>query len=58
MTETLNNLKNNKTRKTAATQHQGGDAVERMKKFLSGLGKEKHGGRFSVGLFKMVLRQM
>ncbi|KAG2128072.1 hypothetical protein BD769DRAFT_1457825 [Suillus cothurnatus] len=42
MTETLNNLKNNKTRKTAATQHQGGDAVERMKKFLSGLGKEKH----------------
>lgn len=42
MTETLNNLKNNKTKKTAATQHQGGDAVERMKKFLSGLGKKKH----------------
>ncbi|KAG1821664.1 uncharacterized protein BJ212DRAFT_1297010 [Suillus subaureus] len=42
MIETLNNLKNNKTKKTAATQHQGGDAVERMKKFLSGLGKKKH----------------
>lgn len=42
MTETLNNLKNNKIKKTAATQHQGGDAVERMKKFLSGLGKKKH----------------
>jgi len=46
MTETLNNLKNNKIKKTAATQHQGGDAVERMKKFLSGLGKKKHGGSF------------
>ncbi|KAG1835070.1 hypothetical protein EV424DRAFT_1358792 [Suillus variegatus] len=42
MIETLNNLKNNKIKKTAATQHQGGDAVERMKKFLSGLGKKKH----------------
>ncbi|KAG2367906.1 armadillo-type protein [Suillus spraguei] len=42
MTETLNNLKNNKIKKTAATQHQGGDAVGRMKKFLSGLGKKKH----------------
>ncbi|KAG1821658.1 uncharacterized protein BJ212DRAFT_1445192 [Suillus subaureus] len=38
----LNNLKSNKIKKTAATQHQGGDAVERMKKFLSGLGKKKH----------------
>jgi nucleolar MIF4G domain-containing protein 1 len=46
MTETLNNLKNNKIKKTAATQHQGGDAVERMKKFLSGLGKKKHGRSF------------
>ncbi|KAG1739213.1 armadillo-type protein [Suillus paluster] len=42
MIETLNNLKNNKIKKTAATQHQGGDAVERMKKFLSSLGKKKH----------------
>jgi len=43
MIETLNNLTNNKIKKTAAAQHQGGDAVERMKKFLSGLGKKKHG---------------
>ncbi|KAG1755099.1 uncharacterized protein EDB91DRAFT_1077109 [Suillus paluster] len=42
MIETLNNLKNNKIKKTAATQHQGGDAVEWMKKFLSSLGKKKH----------------
>ena len=42
MIETLTNLKNNKVKKSA-TQHQGGDAVERMKKFLSGLGKKRHG---------------
>ncbi|OAX42500.1 ARM repeat-containing protein [Rhizopogon vinicolor AM-OR11-026] len=42
MIETLNNLTNNKIKKTAAAQHQGGDAVERMKKFLSSLGKKKH----------------
>ncbi|KAF9243388.1 hypothetical protein BU15DRAFT_86369 [Melanogaster broomeanus] len=41
MIETLTNLKNNKVKKSA-TQHQGGDAVERMKKFLSGLGKKRH----------------
>ncbi|KIK94383.1 hypothetical protein PAXRUDRAFT_828062 [Paxillus rubicundulus Ve08.2h10] len=41
MIETLTNLKNNKI-KRSATQHQGGDAVERMKKFLSGLGKKRH----------------
>ncbi|TFY83229.1 hypothetical protein EWM64_g793 [Hericium alpestre] len=41
MLETLANLKNNKT-KRSATQHAGGDAVERMKKFLSGLSKKKH----------------
>ncbi|KAI9574026.1 hypothetical protein HD554DRAFT_2252704 [Boletus coccyginus] len=41
MIETLTNLKNNKIKKSA-TQHQGGDAVERMKKFLSGLGKKRH----------------
>ncbi|EIW83932.1 ARM repeat-containing protein [Coniophora puteana RWD-64-598 SS2] len=42
MMETLLNLKNNKANKKAATQHQGGDAVERLKKFLSGLGRKKH----------------
>ncbi|KAH7930221.1 ARM repeat-containing protein [Leucogyrophana mollusca] len=41
MLETLNNLKNNKIKKSAA-QHQGGDTTERMKKFLSGLGKKRH----------------
>jgi nucleolar MIF4G domain-containing protein 1 len=40
MTKHLNNLKNNKIKKTVATQHLGGDAVERMKKFLSELEKE------------------
>jgi nucleolar MIF4G domain-containing protein 1 len=42
MVETLINLKNNKLKKNI-TQNQGGDAVERMKKFLSGLGKKRHG---------------
>ncbi|EGN98882.1 hypothetical protein SERLA73DRAFT_108067 [Serpula lacrymans var. lacrymans S7.3] len=41
MMETLNNLKNNKVKKSA-TQHQGGDAMERMKKFISGLSKKRH----------------
>ncbi|KAK7050892.1 suppressor of glycerol defect [Paramarasmius palmivorus] len=41
MMETLNNLKNNKT-KRIGTQNQGGEAVERMKKFLSGLSKKRH----------------
>lgn len=41
MIETLVNLKNNKS-KRAATQHSGGDAVERLKKFLSGLAKKRH----------------
>ncbi|THV07360.1 hypothetical protein K435DRAFT_833689 [Dendrothele bispora CBS 962.96] len=41
MVETLNNLKNNKV-KRLGTQNQGGDAVERMKKFLSNLGKKRH----------------
>ncbi|ETW83202.1 hypothetical protein HETIRDRAFT_244965, partial [Heterobasidion irregulare TC 32-1] len=40
MVETLVNLKNNKT-KRSATQHAGGDAVERMKKFLAGLSKKR-----------------
>lgn len=42
MIETLANLKNNKLKRNA-TQNQGGEAVERMKKFLSGLTKKKHG---------------
>ncbi|PPQ83942.1 hypothetical protein CVT26_008765 [Gymnopilus dilepis] len=41
MIETLTNLKNNKLKRNA-TQNQGGAAVERMKKFLSGLSKTKH----------------
>lgn len=42
MMETLTNLKSNKVKKTAAAQHQGGDGVERLKKFLSGLSKKRH----------------
>ncbi|KAK0204844.1 hypothetical protein DFS33DRAFT_1373461 [Desarmillaria ectypa] len=41
MVETLTNLKNNKV-KRLATQNQGGEAVERMKKFLSALSKKRH----------------
>ncbi|TBU48862.1 MIF4G-domain-containing protein [Dichomitus squalens] len=41
MVETLSNLKNNKIKK-AAGQMAGGEAVERMKKFLSGLSKKRH----------------
>ncbi|KAG6856902.1 hypothetical protein H0H87_012483 [Tephrocybe sp. NHM501043] len=40
MIETLINLKNNKS-KRSATQNQGADSVERMKKFLSGLSKKR-----------------
>ncbi|KAF8206291.1 hypothetical protein K438DRAFT_1917728 [Mycena galopus ATCC 62051] len=41
MVETLTNLKNNKLKRNT-TLNQGGDAVERMKKFLSGLSKSRH----------------
>lgn len=41
MLETLNNLKNNKT-KRAATQAAGGDVTERLKRFLTGLSKTRH----------------
>ncbi|KAF9267853.1 hypothetical protein L218DRAFT_955030 [Marasmius fiardii PR-910] len=41
MIETLNNLKNNKVKRIGA-QNQGEEAVERMKKFLSGLSKKRH----------------
>lgn len=44
MIETLTNLKNNKAKRTTAgQQHQGGEAVERMKKFLSALAKKRQG---------------
>jgi nucleolar MIF4G domain-containing protein 1 len=42
MVETLTNLKNNKIRKNGVGT-QAGDAMERMKKFLSGLSKKRHG---------------
>ena len=45
MIETLLNLKNNKVKKVAAAQSQGGDSMERMKKFLSGLNKSRTGMR-------------
>ncbi|KAJ6609207.1 armadillo-type protein [Mycena sp. CBHHK59/15] len=41
MVETLTNLKNNKVKRNT-TLNQGGEAVERMKKFLAGLGKNRH----------------
>ncbi|PFH52934.1 hypothetical protein AMATHDRAFT_73766 [Amanita thiersii Skay4041] len=41
MIETLTNLKNNKLRRNF-TQNQAAEAVERMKKFLSGLAKKHH----------------
>ncbi|EKM78096.1 hypothetical protein AGABI1DRAFT_121724 [Agaricus bisporus var. burnettii JB137-S8] len=39
--ETLINLKNNKLKRNAS-QNQGGEAVERMKRFLANLSKRKH----------------
>ncbi|TRM64275.1 hypothetical protein BD626DRAFT_400795 [Schizophyllum amplum] len=42
MIETLSNLKNNKVKKGQQGQTGGGEAVERMKKFLSGLTKKRH----------------
>jgi len=50
MLETLSNLKNNTKRN--ATQNQGGDAVDRMKKFLTVLGKKKH-GKFNQSSFSL-----
>ncbi|KAG5646977.1 hypothetical protein DXG03_001700 [Asterophora parasitica] len=41
MIETLTNLKNNKLKRNA-TQNQGAESVERMKKFLTGLAKKRH----------------
>lgn len=45
MVETLTNLKNSKLKRNA-TQNQGGDAVERMKKFLAALGKKRQGMQY------------
>ena len=47
MLETLINLKNNKI-KRAMAQQVGGDAAERLKKFLAGLGKSRHRGLFQL----------
>lgn len=45
MLETLVNLKNNKIKRATAQQVRG-DAAERLKKFLVGLGKTRHGAPF------------
>jgi len=42
MIETLNNLKNNKTKRSANPDGHTA-SVEQMKKFLSGVGKKYHG---------------
>jgi hypothetical protein len=48
MLDTLTDLKNNKTKRT--TTHQArGDAAERLKKFLAGLGKTRHGELLHLG---------
>lgn len=46
MVETLTNLKNNRIKKAASTP--AADTVDRLKKFLSGLGKKKHGEQSRV----------
>ena len=48
MLETLVNLKNNKTKRATAQRAQG-DAAERLKKFLVGLGKTRHRRLFQLG---------
>lgn len=49
MLETLINLKNNKIKRATAQQVRG-DTAERLKKFLTGLGKTRHRGLFQLGL--------
>jgi nucleolar MIF4G domain-containing protein 1 len=47
MIETLSNLKNNKVKKAIGGGASGTgaqEAVERLKKFLSGMNKKRHGG--------------
>lgn len=55
MIETLTNLKNNKLKRNL-TQNQGGEAVERMKKFLSGLAKKRHGVFTQLAYYKLLSR--
>ena len=43
MVETLTNLKNNKVKKPANGGGAGAETVDRLKKFLSGLSKKRHG---------------
>lgn len=43
MVETLTNVKNGKV-KSSATSEAGNDAAQRMKKFLSGLGRKRRCG--------------
>jgi nucleolar MIF4G domain-containing protein 1 len=50
MIETLSNLKNNKVKKTIGGGADGTgaqEAVERLKRFLSGMNKKRHGKRTS-----------
>jgi nucleolar MIF4G domain-containing protein 1 len=56
MIETLTDLKNNKIKK--GSHSQGSEIVERMKKFLSGLSKTRHGVLFDkvTKLFTNLLR--
>lgn len=58
MVETLTNLKNNKIKRNAG-QTAGNEAVERMKKFLSGLSKKRHGMLlFLNGCFQLILQRV
>jgi nucleolar MIF4G domain-containing protein 1 len=44
MVETLVNLKNNKVKRATGTgQNVGNEAIERMKKYLGGINKKRHG---------------
>ena len=43
MVETLNNLKNNKMKKTVAGAQGGNESKERISKFVAGIGKKYHG---------------
>jgi nucleolar MIF4G domain-containing protein 1 len=54
MIETLIDLKNNKIKRTAGQQNQGGEAVERMKKFLSAMSKKRHGASGPCYIFEIV----
>lgn len=58
MVETLTNLKNNKmSKRPAAAQSQDGGSVERMKKFLSGLNKNRHGENYQHLIALLILTE-